>query len=544
MKKNIAIFLLTAVFAFGQNLGQLSAQPHTSANPMPAIGASSPTLNDFGIGSQASVVHATSLFIDEDSYFLGSGDVLQAVVWGVRETVLDISVTNSELAIIPTVGAVDVSGLTLREAKERILALIKQRYRARSVDIFMSRVKDLTVQVHGQAMHSGTHVVQGNLQLLSIIEAIGGATYDANLREVQIIHPRHGIRIVDVVASERIMGMPSVTLRSGDAIFIPQRDRRVSISGDVHHPGTFDFIEGDKLSNIIALSGGMFSSADSSRISITRFVGDNRDSIEKITIGFENAENFAMQRDDMVMISRRAQYRPVRQVRISGEVVFPGIYVIHENQTRLIDVIQMAGGFTDDAFLGASRIIRRNFVNSAATEQRKHSAAQSGLQITPTESNFLRFNNTNETRMSVNFAELKLDDNTVKNMILRENDEIIIEKNDWTVSVIGAVLRPGFVDFVEGRDVDFFIEQAGGFRSEAQRRRVKVIKAGTQNRLSLRDVEMIERGDVIWVPERDFVSRQERQQDVAIRSGILSIVGSIATTITAAITVLAFVRGD
>jgi protein involved in polysaccharide export with SLBB domain len=204
----------------------------------------------------------------------------------------------------------------------------------------------------------------------------------------------------------------------------------------------------------------------------------------------------------------------------------------------------MAGGFTEDAFLGASRIVRRSFVNTAATEQRKQAALQSGVQITPTENNFLRFVHSNETRMSMDFAELKLDDNSIKNMILRENDEIIIERNDWTVNVMGAVLRPGFIDFREGQDIDFYLKQAGGLKSEAQHRRIKVIKAGTQSRLSLRDVEKIERGDVIWVPERDFVSQQERQQNVAIRGGIWGIVGSIATTLTAAVTVMMFIQNQ
>ncbi|MCL2845357.1 MAG: SLBB domain-containing protein [Chitinivibrionia bacterium] len=485
----------------------------------------------------------TDFFIDEDSYFLGAGDILQAMVWGVRETLLNISITNNEIAIIPTVGAVNVSGLTLREAKQQILELIQREYRARSVDIFVARVKEIPVQVLGQVNNPGTHVVMGNLALSSVIELVGGANLKANLREVQLIHPRHGTRIVDVVASERIMGQPSVSLRNGDVIFVPQRDLQVMINGDILHTGIYDFVEGDKLLDLIAISGGMFSSADSSAISITRTIGNNRDSIKTITVNFDNAANFALQRDDVVMVPRRAEFRPVRQVQISGEVVFPGTYVIQENHTRLIDVIQMAGGFTNDAFLGASRIVRRNFVHTAATEERKQIAIQSGIQITPSENNFLRFTTANETRISMNFAEIK-DDNSIKNLLLRENDEIVIERNDWTVNVMGAVLRPGFVDFAEGRDVNFYIAQAGGLRSEAMQRQIKVIKAGTQNRISLRDVQKIERGDIIWVPERDFVSQQERQQNVAIRGGIWGIVGSIATTLTAAVTVMMFIQSQ
>ncbi|MCL1946609.1 MAG: SLBB domain-containing protein [Chitinivibrionia bacterium] len=531
----------------GIGLGAVSGMSGGGYSPQPQISISS------GFGTQMpsdalsnertenKTLDLMGLYIDEDAYYPGSGDIFQAFVWGLRETVLNISVTGDEVCIIPTVGAVDISGSTLKETKEKIIALIKRKYKADRIDVFLAKIKDVTFQAQGKFNQQGTHTVRGDLSIQSIIDQIGGVSNDANLREVQLIHPKYGARIIDVVKSNRTVDYPIINLRNGDKIFVPKKDLQVIINGDVHYAGTYDFVAGDKLSDLISLSGGLFSSADSSRLVVTRFVGD-KDSIVKITLPLEKAADFLLEKDDIVTVSRKAEYRQIRQVKVFGEVMFPGTYTIQENKTRLTDVIQMAGGLTEQAFLEGSKIVRRSFIDAGKTELKKLSAAKDGMQITPSENNFLKFNHTNETRVSVDFSQLKMDNNSIGNVILKENDEIYIEKKDWIINVMGGVVRPGLVDFVEGKNLNYYVSQAGGYKSGAIKKQTRIIKAATQTSLHPRDVDKIERGDAIWVPEDDYVQKQEKLQNVSITSGVLSIVGSIATVITAAITVISFVE--
>ena len=482
----------------------------------------------------------TDLFVDENTYYLGSGDVLQAIIWGVSETVLNINVVN-EVCVIPSVGAIDVGLITLGEVKEKIISKIRRRYRADRIDVFLVRVKEISTPVQGEVNNPGTYIIPGNLTISSIIEQIGGATDNANLREIQLIHPTHGTRVVDIVKANRIADYPSANLRNGDRIFVPRRDLRVSISGEVQFPGDYDFVEGDKLSDLIKLSGGMFSAADSSRIIITRFVGQ-RDEIKKITLTTAEAGDFALEKDDLVLVSRKAEYRPVRRVRISGEVNFPGVYSIQENQTRLIDIITQAGGLTERANLSTSKIVRRNFVDAAGAEQNRLRNLDGKIQITPVENNFLKFRANGETQISIDFSRIKMERNLIENVILREGDEIHISQNEKSVNVMGAVLRPGLIEFSEGKTLDYYIEQAGGYKQNAVQKKMRVIKAGSNVWLKPRQVKSIEQGDAIWIPEKDFVERQERQQDVAIRGGVIGIIGGIATTIMATITIIEFAR--
>ena len=545
MKKSL---IIAAIF-YAQVLAQIGVMGQGSLFPQSSSAGSSatitaPTTSNFAlqVDEMRQISHsATDLFVDENTYYLGNGDMLRAIIWGVNETILDIPVVN-EACIIPTVGALDVGSITLAEAREKIISMIRQKYRANRIDLFLVRVKEIIVSVQGQVHNVGTFTVQGNWSISNILEQLGGPTANANLREVQLINPRHGTRIVDLVKANRLANYPTATLRSGDRIFVPRRDLRVSISGAVQFEGDYDFVAGDKLSDLLQLSGGMLSSADSSRIVVTRFTGQ-RDEIKRITLTADEAENFALEKDDLVLISRKAEYRPIRRVRISGEVNFPGLYSIQQNQTRLIDIIEQAGGLTEQANLNASRIIRRNFVDPAGSERERLQNAPSRVQITPIENNFLKAEAGGKTQMSIDFSSLRLDRNSVENVVLRDGDEIHIEKIDWTVNVIGGVLRPGLVEYSSGQDLSYYIERAGGLKENAKRRKIRVIKAGSNVWLKPNQVDRIERGDAIWIPERDFVERREREQDVAIRGGVIGIIGGIATTIISAITVLTFVEG-
>jgi protein involved in polysaccharide export with SLBB domain len=480
-------------------------------------------------------------YIDENNYYLGSGDVLKAVIWAVSETALNISVSG-ETCIIPTVGALDIGSIPLKDAKEKIAQLIKKKYKADRVDIFLSNVKNVNIQVQGQVAIPGNHTAAGNMSVSAFIEYIGGTSLDANLREIKLIHPKYGTRVVDILKSNRIIGYSEEVMRNGDRLFVPRRDLLISINGAVQYGGNYDFVDGDKLSDIINISGGILASADSSRIIVTRFVGE-KDTTVKITVNLKDADSFALEKDDMITINRKSEYRPIRQVEIFGEVCFPGIYSIIENQTRLIEIIKLAGGLTDNAFLGASKIIRQNFIDAGENERQKLLSANGKVLISPSESNYLKYRTDARTKVSIDFANLP-DENTLKNILLHEGDKIIIEKKSGTVNVMGAVVRPGLVQFDENKKFDYYVEQAGGYKSDAIKKNVRVIKAGTEVWLRPSQVNNIEHGDAIWVPEKDYVSKMETQQSVSIASGVLSVIGSIATVVTAAITVISFVQKE
>ena len=86
--------------------------------------------------------------------------------------------------------------------------------------------------------------------------------------------------------------------------------------------------------------------------------------------------------------------------------------------------------------------------------------------------------------------------------MLRDGDEIHVAAKKRTVYVFGQIVNPGHILFVPGKDVNYYITQAGGVTIDA-RTDIKVIKAATRQWLEP-EKTIIEEGDYVWVPKEPY----------------------------------------
>ncbi len=73
-----------------------------------------------------------------------------------------------------------------------------------------------------------------------------------------------------------------------------------------------------------------------------------------------------------------------------------------------------------------------------------------------------------------------------------------------TVTMSGQLLKPGLADFEEGRRGGFYLEQAGGFGFKANKSGVRLIRARTGQREKFYRNMIVEPGDEIWIPEKEY----------------------------------------
>jgi hypothetical protein len=74
------------------------------------------------------------------------------------------------------------------------------------------------------------------------------------------------------------------------------------------------------------------------------------------------------------------------------------------------------------------------------------------------------------------------------------------------VYVFGQVVTNGYIPFVAGEGLEYYVKKAGGYIERARTGDVKIVKARTRQWLAP-DETIIEAGDYIWVPrviERSF----------------------------------------
>ena len=88
-------------------------------------------------------------------------------------------------------------------------------------------------------------------------------------------------------------------------------------------------------------------------------------------------------------------------------------------------------------------------------------------------------------------------------IVLREGDIISIPKYSNTVAIDGAVMVPNTVSFMEGENIDYYINQAGGYADNAKKgKKFIVYMNGQVTRVKGNGKKQIEPGCEIIVPSK------------------------------------------
>ncbi|HMD13401.1 MAG TPA: SLBB domain-containing protein, partial [Bacteroidota bacterium] len=210
--------------------------------------------------------------------------------------------------------------------------------------------------------------------------------------------------------------------------------------------------------------------------------------------------DFALEPGDRIIVQPRTELREDYRVTIQGEVLYPGTYPITKNRTKLRDVIRQAGGFTEFAALKSAELVRRS-IKPNEVETERLLSLRGGVSVEDSAD----YDIETELRIrkeivDVDFEKLFSKGDTIQDVVLQTEDNIIVPSLKKTVYVFGQIVSPGHVPFVPGEHVDYYISKAGGFTERARHGDVKVIKGTTKQWLAPGETT-IEDGDYVWVPK-------------------------------------------
>ncbi len=134
--------------------------------------------------------------------------------------------------------------------------------------------------------------------------------------------------------------------------------QKVQVLGAAEKPGVYHLTGPTTLLEILSRAGGFASTAGKQVLLIRNHGASDgasavlRLSLEKIQAG-DPAENTPVQSQDIVIVSKAQAY----SYFVFGEVKKPGAYVL-DKDTNILEGITVAGGFTDKAAPGRTRVIR------------------------------------------------------------------------------------------------------------------------------------------------------------------------------------------
>lgn len=548
-----ALLLTFESFVFGQKIDQKDLEKQS---PLRSTDISQPKIDLSGLDilRQIEPVPSTStLFndqlmegaVDINKYIVGPNDIFSLGIWGILNQPLPLSVSPEGSLIIPSVGEVNVSGLTLAEAKEKVINKVKKRYISAEITLTLVSPRKFMITVTG--VGQGTYPTSAVLRASAIISFVisdsvslmkSGTSPNErgnfSLRNITLIR-KNGQQVrVDLrkyFATRDDKYNPFLV--EGDVIDIKKYDwegRFISVQGAVQFPGMFEYIEGDDLETAIQLVRGVTSVANLDSIMISRS-DKSAGKLTSFIVVYEENKNMKLEPNDQITVMAYAEQRRDFRVFVLGEVIRPGLYPITLNSTKLSDVIPQTGGFTPNAYLSTSELYRKIdtlFLQSKMRDTVENLFTQRLNDVISNKDEKEYFENETKAkigRVNVDFEKLFVKGDNNQDVILRNGDIIYIADNKKQVYVYGQVNSPGYVPYIEGADYSFYIDKAGGFGERADESEVRVIKFKTREWLEPDDAR-IESNDFVYVPK---IIKRDFAYDIDLIAKVASVIVSVIT---------------
>ncbi|MFL5581964.1 MAG: SLBB domain-containing protein [Gemmatimonadaceae bacterium] len=394
------------------------------------------------------------------------------------------------------------------------------------------------ITVRGNVWSPGSQGFQPGMRIADALRAAGGVKPDAYLGQLLVTRLQSDSTRTQLRASlQDTTGhvLNDFPLQEDDEIrvfsvteFRPSRF--VAISGAVRKPGQYPYRRGMTLRDLVLLAGGLRESAFLNEAEVARLPEDRRNGTTARTVRVPLDSSYLFERGpdgsyfgppglpaassgqspetpldpyDNVLILHQPDWELLRRVVISGEVRFPGPYVLVNKNERLVDVVKRAGGLTSEAYADGVTFFRQHGVG----------------------------------RIGIDLPRALRDPRHQDNLLLQDGDSIVVPVYNAVVTVTGAVNSPVAVSYVPGKDLAFYVRAAGGPARRADMTRSYVTQPNGK-------VESVERrpllpdgvpnpraGSVVFVPERDPADRRDLVQLAATLTQVLTGLATLTVAI-------------
>ena len=384
-----------------------------------------------------------------------------------------------------------------------------------SIDSVIPRYENM-VEIKGAVFRPGMYEVGGQINSVrALVEAAEGLT-EVAFGPHAVMHRMKADRTLEVVSVDVegiLLGkVADIPLQNEDVLFVPtrtdvQEEQILTIYGEVQYPGKYKYADNETLEDFILQAGGLKQTASTVRVDVSRrFVNPQAtvsDSIIAQSFTFSLKDGFVIDGQpgfilapfDQVFVRKSPGTTKQQNVSIEGEVLFEGNYSLTGRNTRLTDIFKAAGGATDLAYIQGARLERKpnkvekmrmeavykmqmeqenkSFLDLAAKSSNAAGILQASQQTQ--DSLMKKFEIPESYPVGIELDKALAAPGSDADLILREGDRIIIPQYNGTVKINGAVMYPNTVSYREGKNVAYYIDQAGGFSSDAKKSRTYIL---------------------------------------------------------------------
>ena len=299
-------------------------------------------------------------------YVLSAGDELLINVWGDSELNLKLKVSPEGTILIPNLGPVSVSGLTIETAENRIRQELGRIMSTLSgdtdgantfVSVSLSQIRSIKVNIVGEVVAPGTYTLPSFATLFNALYAAGGVNEIGSLRGIKVYRNSKEVAKLDVY-DYLLNGKynTNIRLEENDMVIVAPYDQLAVVRGKVKRNRIFEMKKGETLSQLLNMAGGFTGDAYKKDVRIKRKAGSR---YQIATVTEDKYPSFAMMDGDSLLVDSVIPFYENR-LTVTGAVWRPGEYELNEVVHTVRQLINQAAGLKGDEFTGRTQITRLN----------------------------------------------------------------------------------------------------------------------------------------------------------------------------------------
>lgn len=388
------------------------------------------------------------------NYRLGPGDQLQIEVWGASEANITQKVTPDGYISIPDVGPINVNGLTVQAATNKIKGKLSQIYSgmassnvnlSTNVKVSLGQIRTIQVNIMGEVVRPGTYALSSFSTVFHALYKAGGISQLGSLRNIRVVRGGKTVATVDVY--DYILHGRShsdIRLQEGDVIIASPYEALVLIEGKIKRPMYYEMKSSESIRTLINYAGGFSNDAYTTAVTVNR---NNAREKTLCTVDEMNYGVFRVKDGDVVSVGAILD-RYDNRIEVKGAVYRPGYYELGKDIQTVRELIERADGLLEDAFTNRAVLHREN--------------PDKSLEV-----------------ISVNVKGIL--DGNAPDIILQKNDVLFIPsvydlESKGTLEILGEVYSPGIFPYAANTKLEDLIIMAGGLTESASTVRVDVTR--------------------------------------------------------------------
>ncbi|MBW3697812.1 sugar ABC transporter substrate-binding protein [Vibrio sp. T187] len=374
-----------------------------------------------------------------------------------------------------------------------------------------------TVYIMGEVADPGAYEGKKGATFMDILANAGGPTRFAESRQIRVIKANGTVIKFDLTAyTEGLNGVTPPSIRSGDAIFVPEKtdmnekswlkiapDRAVNVIGEVVRPGRIEWSDEMDLMALLAHVGGPTLRADTTKIEVVSgrrmevfdldaFIrnGAPRDQLPVIRAG-AIVRLHDLPEDPSDNKSQWVRQSSDASIYVFGQLNSPGRYRFTKDM-HFLDILAAADGPTKDADIHNIRVTHRD----------KSYSKVSKLNLS------LYFETGDESILPI-----VVPGDTI--YIPEKQKNWLDTPKESTVRVLGAIRNPGRYEFNDNMTILDLLAEAGGPTNSAYLEKITVVNMSCcqgqarsfdliefSKTANIYHLPVIRSGDTIFIPDK------------------------------------------